>query len=561
MASPKKSLHQPAIEHAYGFVEEHLANGTWKAGECLPSMRRLAAMASVSKATMLKAIAYLAEKGLVSAAERYRVRAGAGNIPAAPHSEIRLLRHKIRALFERDMLSGIFGSDQSLPSVKELRARYGVSFSTMKRIISAMVSDRVLEPYGRGYRYPEIHHQSFQPRIVFITLQGHLAQLSALNSEHNQITNLFENEIKRRGISMDIVEVDFYDAVAARLAASHLSDSETIIGYILDVWWYEGEKYRDGYLHVLNRCAAFKKPAVLLDELGVFQLPMQHSTNPRVQVFAIQTKGSGSRMARFLIELGHRGGVYLSPFHGTAWSRERYKGIVEQFSRINCGNSLHLVTDETGAPIMYLLAESGLTPDQIHRWIPMERTPAQSKNFEAQWKEYISDKPLPLLVDSRDRAELRASLSSLPLLMGSNLPDSVLARLCSEAMAIGAGCFAKLSLKQSFKRALALRDATAWICANDSIAFEALAFLREHDVGVPQEISVAGFDNLPVRSLEQQLTSFDFNAMGFVNQMLRFILRPPRPRGPYRHMPIEVEGIIMERETTGRIKPKEIRQR
>jgi DNA-binding LacI/PurR family transcriptional regulator/DNA-binding transcriptional regulator YhcF (GntR family) len=547
MPFTKKPRHQPAIQHAYDFVEEGLANGIWKAGECLPPIRRLAAMASVSKATMLKAIALLAEKGMVSSIERFRIRAGAGNIPAAPPSEIRLHRQKIRSVFERELLSGIFGFDRSIPSVKELQGRYGVSFVTMKRIISAMVSDGLLEPYGRGYRYPEIHHRAVRPRIVFITLQGHLAQISALNSGHNQITNLFENEIKRRGIFMEIVEVDFFDASAARRMVSRLVNSDSIVGYILDVWWYEGKQYRDGYLSVLNRCATFKKPIVLLDELGEFQLPIQLSKNPRIQVFAIETRGSGSRMARFLMELGHRGCVYLSPFHGTAWSRERYAGIVEQFSRIGGENRVHLVTDETGDSFMYLLMMSGLTEEEIHRVLTMGRTPAQSERLKAQWTSLAGSAIPHLLANPDDQMELRRSLSSLQVLMRSNLPEAILARLCSEAIDIGANCFGTLSLKRSFERALGVHGATAWICANDSIAFGALSFLREHDIRVPRELSVVGFDNLPVKSLEQQLTTYDFNAVGFVNQMLSFILRPPRPRGQYRHKTIEVEGIVMER--------------
>jgi DNA-binding LacI/PurR family transcriptional regulator/DNA-binding transcriptional regulator YhcF (GntR family) len=509
-------------------------------------------MASVSKNTMLKAIELLAQKGLVSASERFRVRAGSGEGPKLPPSEIRLHRQRVRAIFERDLLSGLFGFGGSLPSVKELQARYGVSFSTMKLIMTEMVSDGLLEPYGRGYRYPEIHHTAFRPKIVFVTLQGHLAQISALNSEHNRITNLFESEIKRRGIFMEIIEVDFFDTAATRRAFSNLTGSDSIVGYILDVWWYGGERYRDGYLSVLNRCIALKKPVAILDELGEFELPVQHAKNPQAQVYTIESRGSGSRMARFLIELGHRNGVYLSPFQDTVWSRERYAGIVEQFSRIGRGNGVHLVADQTGDSLLYMLMMSGLTEKEIYRVIAMGRTPAQSESLKAQWQSFAKRSAPHLLDRPDDQLELRESLRSLPGLMRSNLREEVLARLCSEAIDIGADCFAQLSLKRSFVRALAMRDVTVWICANDSIAFEALAFLRANKIRVPHDISVVGFDNLPARSLEHRLTTFDFNAMGFVQQMLGTILRPPRTRASYRHETKVVEGLVIERETTAR---------
>jgi LacI family transcriptional regulator len=89
------------------------------------------------------------------------------------------------------------------------------------------------------------------------------------------------------------------------------------------------------------------------------------------------------------------------------------------------------------------------------------------------------------------------------------------------------------------------------ICSNDDIAIQALSYLRKQGISVPKEISVVGFDNQPVRTLEHRLTSLDFNAYGFMHRMLNFIARPPRPRGYYRHMPVEVEAIVMQRDTAG----------
>jgi LacI family transcriptional regulator len=109
---------------------------------------------------------------------------------------------------------------------------------------------------------------------------------------------------------------------------------------------------------------------------------------------------------------------------------------------------------------------------------------------------------------------------------------------------------AAMSARPLFEQALALRDATAWICVNDRLALIALSFLREHGIAVPKEISIVGFDNLPVETFDRRLTSYDFNASGFVHRMLNFIARPPRPRGRYLHDPIEVEGTVMVRDTT-----------
>ena len=109
-----------------------------------------------------------------------------------------------------------------------------------------------------------------------------------------------------------------------------------------------------------------------------------------------------------------------------------------------------------------------------------------------------------------------------------------------------------MTLTSLFKKAAADKTITAWVCANDSMAFSALSFLHEKKITVPGDISVIGFDNTPVKALDNQLTSLDFNALGAVHRILNFIARPPKPRGRYRHTPIEIEGMIIERGTTGK---------
>jgi hypothetical protein len=49
--------------------------------------------------------------------------------------------------------------------------------------------------------------------------------------------------------------------------------------------------------------------------------------------------------------------------------------------------------------------------------------------------------------------------------------------------------------------------------------------------------------------------------MGFVNRMLNFIVRPPRPRGHYRHSLIEVESIVVERDTLATVADGQLSQK
>jgi DNA-binding FadR family transcriptional regulator len=541
-----------AIEYALDFVKDNLDKGVWKEGEFLPSVRRLSLMASVSKSTMLIAIAHLSAQGLVTVAPRHRIRAGNGELPLPMAQDIHLPSQKVRAIFERDLLSGLYGFRDTLPPAKELLARYGVSYVTMRKIMRSLMVDGIVKPYGRGYRIPKLAIRSSHQRIIFITIQGHVAQSSALNIEHNRIANLFENECRRLGMVLEIIEMDFFDAARTRQAASGLLNNDTIIGFILDVWNYGIEHYANSYHDVLNRLCTFRKPVALLDELGNYLLSIHHSANPLLQVFRIESEKAGIRVARFLIEQGHRACAYITCFHETGWSRERFSGIVKQFSRVGYSKNVHLCSIQAKDSLMYMLAMSGLEDAELQRLNKVGRTPGQYKDFEAQWNAYKERNQPQLLIHPADQSELKRSLAPLCILARSGIADDLLKRLGPVATELPAEHLTRLLFKPGFQKALNHRDATAWICANDFVAFEALSFLQAHKIRPGKEISVVSFDNTPSRALERQLTTFDFNAMGFVNQMLGFILRPPKPRGPYRHSPIEVEGMIIERGSTGK---------
>jgi DNA-binding LacI/PurR family transcriptional regulator len=100
------------------------------------------------------------------------------------------------------------------------------------------------------------------------------------------------------------------------------------------------------------------------------------------------------------------------------------------------------------------------------------------------------------------------------------------------------------------ERAFADKSVTAWVMANDGMAFRALRFLERAGIRVPQDISILGFDNVP-ESFEMKLTTYDFSLSSIVHRMLWFILHPDLRRGKCSKNLEEVEGVIVERGTAG----------
>jgi DNA-binding LacI/PurR family transcriptional regulator len=266
-----------------------------------------------------------------------------------------------------------------------------------------------------------------------------------------------------------------------------------------------------------------------------------------IQLFRTQGKSAGSRMARLLIGLGHRSVVYISCVHDLSWSRQRLEGVIDQCTKT--GGIVHLVqSDLMHDSFERILGISVFDDATIRKVVGVFRTPQQVKDMLKRIDRSKRENP-QLEIDPADRRAIQTILSAISNLHGDIAPR-VYEQLVPAVLLEATKQLQYATLVPLFKEALAHPDATAWICATDSIASDAQAFLRNANIAVPKAISVVGFDNRPVTTLAQRLTSFDFNAQGLVYSMLSFIARPPRPRGPYRSMPCEVEGIIMERDTT-----------
>jgi DNA-binding LacI/PurR family transcriptional regulator/DNA-binding transcriptional regulator YhcF (GntR family) len=546
-----KPQRTPAREKAFAFVKNSLDNKTWQPSERLPSIRSLARHAGVSLVTMFKAIKMLKENGLVSGAGYQRLTAGRLEKTLAPPPEGPFAWQRKGALLKKDIATGMFGIAGKLPPRKELQSRYGICFRTLRKILMTMEKDGTIRPKGKGYVLSGMSPKGFRPQIVFITSLGHYSQVSAINHEHNRIVNMFENECMRFGIQLKIVEIDFYDPVKSRRAVADLPTDNTILGFILDVWWYPEETYQRSYLDTLAQLAKSKTPVAIVDEVGYFSLPAQLESNPLVQAYTIEGKRAGERMGKYLWDLGHKSLAFISVVPYAAWSRDRMDGIAAHYSTVGHPDGVRLFGEIADVVLPGVLTASGLKDAQVKRLIAAGRTPSQAKDLENLWLEWKKNNAQTQKGRAYTNPLLLKNLHELGGLTQLEFEGKFLDTLAIAAIQEAGSRIFSINLEPLFERALADKNISAWVCANDAIALNALAYLRLQGVAVPQDLSVVGFDNIPVKALENHLTSLDFNAMGFVNRMLGFILRPPRPRGPYHHVPIEVEGIVMARDTAG----------
>jgi DNA-binding LacI/PurR family transcriptional regulator len=420
----------------------------------------------------------------------------------------------------------------------------------MRKILRSMVVDGVVQLRGKTYLLQNTVTRSHRPRIVFITFRIQIVPRSAINQGQYQILSLFENECFRRELSPEIVEVDFYNPVETRKALAGPAINKPALGYVYDLLWYGGEVFRQSNLELLERLALLKRPVAILDEVGNLQLPAQFTENPLMQIFRIEGKKAGSRIARFLLDMGHREVAYVSSQHTHEYSHLRFDGVLEQFSNAGFGDRVRLVVSNgIDNSLAQLLDLSGFDDALIRKVIAVDRTESQAKDQYQALVEYRKNRTGYPYSPDEIRA-LREGVAGIKALARSDVDKKVFNRLCIASVVAAGARLSSMACTPLFKEALTLKNVTAWICSSDGIALSALEFLHSQKVAVPAKISVTGFDNEPVEAFKERLTTFDFNAAGFIPAMLNFLLRPPRFRHLARPAPLEIEGIIIQRETT-----------
>jgi DNA-binding LacI/PurR family transcriptional regulator len=542
----------PAIQRACAYIKTNLDKGEWRPGERLPPVRTLALHAGVSFSVMIKAVARLKADGLINGVERGRIRAGKEPIVNEPHIEQNSsARQMKRTALEKDILSGVFAHQIRLPSFKELQSRYGTGFRTMRKILQAMVSDGALQLREKAYTFPNARTRSASRRAVFIVYRFQKSPLSALNQGQYDILDQLERECIRRNLKLEVVSIDFYDPVATRRALAGTAINDPALGYILDLYWYPGEVFRRSHFDLLTRLSALGRPVTILDEAGAFTLPLPYSSNALFQVFRIEGKMAGARVARYLLGMGHQSIAYISSDHANEWSRQRLSGIIEQYSKAGCEDGVHqAVSEEWVQHLLVLLEMSGFDEKLLRKVIAEGRTKSQAEDQYEMLMQFRQNPPPPLT--EKDKALFKEGFDGIAnLARQPNLSPEIFGKTVSTILYDAGITLSAISNRPLFQQALSERSITAWICASDRTAMMALTFLKKQKVPVPAELSVVGFDNSPADALEQRLTTFDFNAAGFAYRMLEYIARPPKTRGPYHHSAVEVEGNIMQRDTVG----------
>jgi len=220
-------------------------------------------------------------------------------------------------------------------------------------------------------------------------------------------------------------------------------------------------------------------------------------------------------MGYHVLAHGHRHIAYFSPYHDQPWSRRRLDGLATAFD----------AAGHRGAVSPYVLKGSGSAADGECVSGPATVT-RQAEHQGAS--------------DRARQAMARA---------GIEVSDDALLRGVVTWYAEQAAL--RRLLDPRLVEALKDRSTTAWVGANDKVACLLLKFLRSRRVRVPQQISVAGFDDT-LEATAAGITSYNFDVPRAAMRMVSLLAFPDLSRRPGTPREEEVAGMVVPRESVGR---------
>lgn len=503
------------IRMAYECIKSAVVNNEFSNTQFLPSMEDLGRLAHVSRSTMWHAINALKKEGLLFGDARHRISLiDYSQIPDKPISpKLATPPRQTKSLdlqrrIQDDILNGRIPHGAPLPGVKELTIRYGINPRTLRKALLALSREFILEHlatkfYPLSISAPTTHHRS---RIVLLGYGTHISNTILWGYWHQEYLKMLEMECAKAGMLLDVICFARDDAGILRFRNGRteeiiqLTRKDDILGYIYEV---TGTESIDD--EILQTVSAWERPVAILDEVGTWPSLGFLRRHPNIRVFRNTVSDLPARqVARFVLELGHRSAVYISPFHQWEYSQRRLRGLQQSFASVNNARLIPITSAEGDNYVALGTLRANLE---------------RMTSFYTEWR-----KALPsAYVKSIDN-----NFALLPALCGDGRVFEDLDKLMEQAMSI--------------------RETTAWIMVNDTCAHRALDFLREHRIFVPGSISVISFDDQP-ESLMPGITSYDFNQPALVTAMLGYITSP---RLFSAHKPvIEIEGKIIPRRTTG----------
>lgn len=514
-------------ERAIEYLKKGLQENIWSPGDRLPGLKKLAVDAKVSHPVMAKALHYLSDKGLLEISPRSGISVvntnGTDRQPSIEHRE---RWKKLRTDIANDLFSRALDISQPLPSMQELRHRYGVNFPILKKALSSLENDGLLTSYKKTYK-PNLF-SSLKYKATLLVL-----------------CNIFPDNLNRKGINLNEQGFDLSHRVW--ILMQKLEQLSSTQNFSIELWGYFFENNSTTYLkpdhsichsieniknyygvcliktaphtndfsNMLSLLAKNGLPISIFDVTGELEWTVPPVKRGSIRVFSVgATDLAGKKIGRYLLELGHREVAFISAWDKDGWTKNRYTGLCNAFAMVS-GSQIHLYADKR-YPEGAITLDDKILEEKIYSMPSLQNMLLSNSPFSHEQVETIVYEVSPTFIATMYRQRL------------------------------------EIFLQPIFEEALLNPEITAWVCADDLMAISALRFLSKKGVEVPEKISVVGFEDI-LEAISANLTTYNFDIRGVAQTMVAFISNPslfPVKEGLF----LEKNGFVVPRQSSGIVK-------
>lgn len=315
-----------------------------------------------------------------------------------------------------------------------------------------------------------------------------------------------EQESRRRMLSYEAIVYPEKETETGRGLArvDAAGGADIILGHVV---WAFGLA---GFPRIIAKLGRLDAPVAVVDEYGDVAPETIHAAGGKTRTYRIGSSQSAPRrVARLLLQNGHRHVAYISPIHTYPWTRMRFRVLNDTFTAAHRRNTVSLFTSDSSR-------QTELLYSQFH---VLHRAPELIAFLNRFSSSYLA------LSDAEAFRRLEHEITAI-LNRIERLPH----------------------VNDFFDGILRDERITAWIASNDLDALLALNYLRGKKVDIPGELSLVSFDDAS-EAYSYNFSSYNFNVPAVVQGVLDYFLAPAATSG--RERVIEAPGMIVERGTTG----------
>jgi DNA-binding transcriptional regulator YhcF (GntR family)/DNA-binding LacI/PurR family transcriptional regulator len=500
MSHNRSPVLQETIDKLRALLKNASENST------LPSVRSLAQQFSVSPVTILKAVKALKSEGNLSS------RWGKGlfipenqTVPATidkvKEGKYQTTLHQ----FKSDVIGGKFQTHLPLPPVNQLSVQYNASYPTIRKVLSALLEEKILKRNGARY-YFFTNRLKKRSRIAIVAFGINRGSIKIETERERNFYRLLSSIATDNNVDLEMIcyndyldnpcfftpenePIERYLASAGIsgiiLSSYHMNNSAeclaTLMNYNIPVSaWIEDSRI----LNTVDRFVPHYRKLTFFDS--------SYSTIP------------GSDVGRYLLEKGHRGIAFISPFHGSPWSQNRLKGLKKAID-LHPGAVLFPFTDTRHINDYFFMVPFLENADFDRHF--------QSESIRNSVHDFLSSR-----------------ISFVKYEHDTLLRDNAIF-----------SC-----IKNAVDQVIASPSITALVCVNDLIAGIITDYWNFQDIAHEKRPALIGFDN-SFKSLQQQFSSYEFNTHGEIQNMITHVLYPENTLFPRNKPVIRLSGKVIER--------------